>query len=553
MAYIAIYDSTEMDKQQLTRELEHTDHYWEFIDEPLNAQNVKPDAEIISVFVSSTVDQSIMQRFPRLRLICCRSTGYNNVDLQAAAARNITVTNVPTYGEQTVAEYVFTLLLALSRKLTLALEAVDSADIDQTKLTGFDLHGKTIGILGAGRIGQHVAMIARGFGMRVLAYDPYPNHEQAKKIGFDYVELTDLLHQSDVVSLHMPYVQTNRHIINRESLAECKKGAILVNTARGELVDTKSVLNALESGQLGGAAFDVLEGEELLDIEEEKMLLSRGPVSQRALEQSIELQVLSKMPNVIVTPHSAFNTVEAIQRINAATAQSIIKYWYGESPFKVEPQANTAMGKLIVVRHAESEWNATGVWTGSRDVHLSEKGFREAAMFGEAIKDIELGFVYVSQQIRAFETMSGMIDAMQQYDVAYARSDALNERDYGDYTGKNKWEVQKEIGEEAFEKLRRAWDYPVPNGESLKQVYARTVPFYKEHILPTLKEGKNVLLVAHGNSIRSLVKYIEKLSDEEISKVEMLYGTILMYDVDEDGQMLTKHVRQASTVTTPPL
>ncbi|MFA5003763.1 MAG: 2,3-bisphosphoglycerate-dependent phosphoglycerate mutase [Candidatus Saccharimonadales bacterium] len=550
MAYIAFYDCTETDKQQLTELLKLTDHYWEFIDEPLTADNAKPDAEVVSIFVTSNLDEQILAKLPRLRLVCCRSTGFNNVDLKATADRDITVTNVPTYGEQTVAEYAFTLLLALSRKLLPAVQAVHDADIQQTKLTGFDLSGKTIGILGAGHIGQHVAQIARGFGMRVLAYDPYPNEAKAKEIGFEFKELPALLSESDVVTIHMPYTQTNRHFINQETLQDFKSGALLINTARGELVDTKALVAALESGKLGGVALDVLEGEKLLHIEEEKILLRLNSIPQDLLEQSIELQVLGKLPNVIITPHNAFNTFEAINRINEVTAQSITSFWYGETPYKVVPQTNTAMGKLIVVRHAESEWNADGVWTGSRDVHLSEKGFHEAALYGEAIKDIALDFVYTSQQIRAFETMSGMVDTMQQFDVAYDRSAALNERDYGDYTGKKKWEVQKEIGDEAFEKLRRSWNYPVPNGESLKQVYDRVVPFYSDQILPKLREGKNVLLVAHGNSIRSLIKYIENISDEDIAKVEMLFGSVLIYDLDTDGHMLEKHSRQA-LVDTP--
>lgn len=552
MAHIVFYDATETDKQQLSALLQPTDHFWEYVDEPLTAETVKPEAEVVSVFVTSVVDADIISKFPRLRMIACRSTGYNNIDLQAAKDHDITVTNVPTYGEQTVAEYTFMLLLALSRKLLPSVKSVQEASIKQTELTGFDLSGKTIGILGAGHIGQHVAEIARGFGMRVLAYDPFPNEARAKEIGFEFRDLPAVLGESDVVTIHMPYTEANRHFMNQETLADFKQGALLINTARGELVDTKALVTGLESGKLAGAALDVIEGEKLLDIEEEKLLLRQDSIPAELLQQSVELQVLGKLPNVIITPHSAFNTLEAIQRINDTTAQSITRFWYGETPFKVEPKKDVTMGKLIIVRHAESEWNADGVWTGSRDVHLSEKGFHESALFGEAIKDIDLGFVYTSQQIRAFETMSGMVDTMQQFDVPYERSAALNERDYGDYTGKNKWEVEKEIGEGEFEKIRRAWDCPIPNGESLKQVYERTVPFYLDHIVPKLKEGKNVLLVAHGNSIRSLIKYIEKLSDEDIAKVEMLYGSVLLYDVDQDGHMLSKHTRQA-VVETPPI
>ena len=144
-----------------------------------------------------------------------------------------------------------------------------------------------------------------------------------------------------------------------------------------------------------------------------------------------------------------------------------------------------------------------------------------------------------------------MLDAAKQYDVPYERSAALNERDYGDYTGKNKWEVQKEIGEAAFENLRRGWDVPVPNGETLKMVYERSVPFYKKTILPELVEGKNVLVVAHGNSIRSLVKYIESLSDSDIAKTEMIFGVVLVYTVDAKGKQRTKTERHIQTTPSP--
>lgn len=207
-------------------------------------------------------------------------------------------------------------------------------------------------------------------------------------------------------------------------------------------------------------------------------------------------------------------------------------------------------GKLLITRHGESEWNARGVWTGSTDVHLSEKGFKEAALLGETIKDVKLDFAFCSQQIRSLETLEGMLDASGQVQVEYERSSALNERDYGIYTGKNKWQVKEEIGDEAFENLRRGWDEPVEDGETLKDVYERLVPFYKDVILPRLLAGENILIVAHGNSIRSLMKYIESLSDEQIGKTEMIFGQTLVYIVDESGKMLSKVARKIDT--TPP-
>lgn len=207
-------------------------------------------------------------------------------------------------------------------------------------------------------------------------------------------------------------------------------------------------------------------------------------------------------------------------------------------------------GKLLVVRHGESEWNARGVWTGVTDIHLSEKGVKEVEMLGEAIKDITINHAFCSQQVRSLETLTAMLSASNQSGVPFAQDDAINERDYGIYTGKNKWEVQQEIGKSAFEKLRRGWDDHVEGGETLKDVYARAVPFYKTKILPLLQEGETVLIVAHGNSIRSLMKYIESISDKDITAVEMLFGEIVIYQVDAEGKKLTKDVRKIDT--TPP-
>jgi len=208
-------------------------------------------------------------------------------------------------------------------------------------------------------------------------------------------------------------------------------------------------------------------------------------------------------------------------------------------------------GKLLISRHTESEWNALGKWTGITDVHLSKNGFHQAIQLGEALKDIKIDQAFASQQIRTLETLEGILDASGQVTVPYQRDKALNERDYGDYTGMNKWEVRDKVGEEVFNRIRRDWDYPVPNGETLKMVYERTIPFYKEHILPLLLSGKTVLIVSHGNAIRALIKYMEGISDEGVATVEMPFGHILEYEVNEDGTCKTKHEMQIELVAPP--
>lgn len=549
MAVISFYDTTALDREQLTEGLRSTDHYWEFRDGALESDNLNPDTEVLSVFVSSSVTRDIIMALPKLRAIACRSTGYNNIDLEAANERNIAVLNVPTYGEQTVAEYTFTLLLALVRRIPQVLKTENEA-FDQSSLLGHDLGGKTIGIIGTGHIGQRAIRIARGFGMTVLAYDAFPNNDLPASLDFEYTSLDELLSRSEIVSLHVPYLPATHHLINADRLQQMKDGSVLVNTARGELIDTEALVQALHSGKLGGAALDVVEGEAFLSYNEEAMLLRSNALPQDMLKHSVEISMLKKMSNVIISPHNAFNTVEAIGRINQVTAQNIAQFWYGNTPNLVKA-SKKPYGKLIIARHAESEWNATGQWSGITDVHLSEKGFHESTMLGLVLRDLKfrVDIAYCSEQIRTRETLEGILSASQQFDVEVHRMSSINERDYGDYTGKNKWEMKDLLGEEKFNHLRRGWNVPVPHGETLKMVYERVLPFYKTTILPQLLDGKNVLLVAHGNSIRALMKYVEDISDADIEETEMIFGQILVYDVDKHGHSKAK---KTTAINSPP-
>lgn len=202
------------------------------------------------------------------------------------------------------------------------------------------------------------------------------------------------------------------------------------------------------------------------------------------------------------------------------------------------------MAYLVLVRHGESTWNAKGIWTGWTDVGLSEKGREEAREAGRVIKDIDFQIVFVSALKRAKETLEEIEKALE-VKIPTIENEALNERDYGDYTGKNKWQVKEQLGKEEFLKLRRSWDYPVPNGESLKDVYQRVVPYYQTYILPELQKGKNVLVSAHGNSLRALVKLLDNLSDEDVAKLEIPTGQVLVYSISSDGKILSKEIRGA--------
>ncbi len=535
MALIYFYDATDLDKLQLSDALKGTDHHWEYREGKLELDNCDPNTEVIGVFISSAVTRACIEAMPKLKLIACRSTGFNNVDLDAAREHGVTVVNVPTYGENTVAEYAFALLLALVRKLPQVF-ATENERFSSDALIGQDLQGKVFGVIGTGHIGQKALKIAHGFSMDSIAYDAFPKDELQAEFNFTYVGLEELIARSDIISLHTPYLPSTRHIINRERLAMMKPGALLINTARGELVDTAALVESLENHHLGGAALDVVEGEAVLNYAEEIALLRSGTLPPETLRHSVEISALEKMPNVIISPHNAFNSTEAILRINRTTAQNIIDFWYGKTPNKVEAAKKSA-GSLLVVRHTESEWNALGKWTGITDVHLSDTGFKEAALFGVALKglDINIDVAFCSQQIRTRETLEGMLDSAQQFGVNVTTSGALNERNYGVFTGKNKWEMKDAIGEDAFNAVRRGWDVPIENGETLKMVYERVVPFYKETIVPLLNDGKNVLIVAHGNSIRALKKYIEFISDKDIADLEMPFGQIIAYSVSPEG------------------
>jgi 2,3-bisphosphoglycerate-dependent phosphoglycerate mutase len=206
------------------------------------------------------------------------------------------------------------------------------------------------------------------------------------------------------------------------------------------------------------------------------------------------------------------------------------------------------MAYLALVRHGESEWNVKGLWTGWTDVDLSPKGHEEARLAGEALKDIQFDLAYTSTLKRAKETLVEIQKATGQMDIPTTEDPALNERNYGELTGKNKWEVKEQLGEKEFQKIRRSWDYPPPMGESLKMVYERVVPYYESEILPKLKEGKNVIIAAHGNSLRALIKHLDNISDADIPSLELATGGIYIYQISPEGAVASKQVRGGTDV-----
>ncbi len=300
------------------------DHELDFYLWPLKNDDILlvKNVEVISTFIYSKLDKKTLEKLPRLKLIVTRSTGFNHIDLKECKKRKITVCNVPSYGENTVAEHTFALILDLSRNIHKAFVRVVRDDFSIKGLQGFDLKNKTLGVIGAGHIGIHVIRIAKGFEMNVLAYDKFIKKSMASKLKFKYVPLKTLLKNSDIVSLHVPLTKDTYHLINKNTIKLMKRGAILINTSRGEIVETKALLDAINSGYLKGAGLDVIEGEEIIK-DEKQILHNTSHLRAKKMKQLIEDHLLLHNDKVIFTPHIAFYSKESIERILNTTIENI--------------------------------------------------------------------------------------------------------------------------------------------------------------------------------------------------------------------------------------
>ena len=292
-------------------------HELVFLDHDLSEDKLPKDrsAEIISIFVKSKMTKQVIDNFPNLRMIAVRATGFDNIDLEYAKQKNIIVSNVPAYGSHTVAEFAFGLILSLSRKIPQAIDRVKTKKkFDHTGLRGFDLFGKTLGVVGTGKIGANVIKIANGFGMKIIACDSYPNQELVKTFDIKYVLLDQLLKESDIVTLHVPSLPETHHLINTNNISQIRDGSLIINTARGDIIETAALVAWLKRNKLGAAGLDVLEDEKELTSKEKGLL---------------------KLPNVIVTPHTAFYTLEAEQAIAETTSENIKQFILGKTQNQV--------------------------------------------------------------------------------------------------------------------------------------------------------------------------------------------------------------------------
>lgn len=304
-----------------------------FFEEKLNESTADKakDVEIVSIFVGSDVNRAVLDVMPKLKFIATRSTGFDHIDCVYAESKGIKISNVPAYGSRTVAEFTFGLLLNLSRKILKANNYIkDSADFNHfVGMEGFDLEGKTLGVIGTGKIGKNVCVIAKGFAMNVVAYDLYPDLNFAKENNIEYKTFNEVIAQSDIITLHSPYSKENHHLINKENISLMKKGVYLINTARGELIDTDALVWGLKEGIIAAAGLDVLEGEK--ELKEEIEILSSPSHSSRMEKYRtlLEDRMLMDMPNVIITPHIAFYSKEAVAKILQTTIENIRGFMTG--------------------------------------------------------------------------------------------------------------------------------------------------------------------------------------------------------------------------------
>ena len=314
----------EWEKLHIQRRLKekNIDGEFLFFKEALDENTVEKakDAEVVSVFIYSKLNKEVIDRMPNLKLIITRSSGYDHIDVEYAKQKGIQVAYIPGYGNNTVAEYTFALILALARKFKPMIERTTQGILSREGLMGIDIMGKTIGIVGTGRIGSHVAKIAYGFGMKILAYDRSKNKELVENYGVEYVGLEELLSRSDIVTVHLPYNKATHYLINRFNIKLMKMDAMLINTSRGEVVELDAIIEALKEGRLaGGVGLDTIEAE--ITVEEE--LIKKTGLTAFKLKKAAEAQYLLNQENVIVSPHLAYYTKDASERILDMTVDNL--------------------------------------------------------------------------------------------------------------------------------------------------------------------------------------------------------------------------------------
>lgn len=326
MNQVAFFDTKPYDREYFLKATDGSNLEARFHEFRLNSETASSVEGVpaVCVFVNDKLDPPCLEQLARsgVRMVALRCAGFNNVDIAVAKQLGIAVTRVPAYSPHAVAEHAVALLLTLNRKIHRAYNRVHEHNFALEGLVGFDLFGKTVGIVGTGKIGRAAAQIFRGFGTEVLAFDPVPVHDWAQENGVRYVQFNELLEQCDIVSLHLPLTPETAHLINEHSISQMKHGAYLINTSRGKLVDTLALIAALNRGQLAGVALDVYEEEERIFFEDH---------SNTTFDDEVLSQLLT-CPHVLLTAHQGFLTHEALTAIARTTAENVQRFYLGQ-PF----------------------------------------------------------------------------------------------------------------------------------------------------------------------------------------------------------------------------
>lgn len=320
MIKIAFFDTKEYDKKLFDEYNKKYGYEITYLESRLNSETapLAKGFDVVCIFVNDVVDEKTIKILEEdgVKLIALRCAGFNNVDIKKIG-ENLKVVRVPAYSPYAVAEHAVALLLSIDRKIYKAYQRTKKYNFTLNGLLGFDIHGKTVGVIGSGKIGKVFINIMNGFGCRVLAYDKFPDEKSAKEMNFEYVDLDTLYKESDIISLHCPLTDENYKMINEESLDKMKDGVVLINTSRGKLIDTKSLIKRLEQGKIGGLGLDVYEDEEEFFLND----MSNSYIRDE------ELSILLTMPNVVVTSHQAFFTKEALNKIALDTCENIKEFF----------------------------------------------------------------------------------------------------------------------------------------------------------------------------------------------------------------------------------
>ena len=310
---IIFFDTKLMPEHIVKEKIKYDDAV--FVKESLNLDNVSQyrEAEIICINVFSKINKELLDKFSNLKLIASMTTGFDHIDLEECKNRNIIVSNVPSYSNESVAEHAMALLFTISKRIHICNQELEKCSIDMPKLMGFELKNKIVGLIGTGSIGLHMAKLCKGVGMKVIAFDIHKNEDVAETVGFEYVELDKLFRESNIISLHVPLNEHTKHILNKEQFNVMKQGVVIINTSRGELINSEALLEALDSEKIDFAGLDVFEDEDFV---------CKSP-------NSISRKIMTHK-KVVATPHSAFNTVEAINSLFDVTLKNINLFLEGK-------------------------------------------------------------------------------------------------------------------------------------------------------------------------------------------------------------------------------